>query len=572
MTTIPTSIHLIHPHNRARTVMLILVLLAGALAIRLPYYPGNAYRSVDEPSYTSGGLMLAEGLAPTYKAAPGAPIVWTSWAFAMVDAARHLQYPDNADKGVTPFARPSAALNAALFDAYHDGTRLRKVHLIGSITFGLLAVWGATRYGLLRGGFLGGALLGCVVAFSPLFVSFSLMTLPHIYAWALAIWAMYLAAAGGDCRRRWAFILLGLAIATRFEMVLMSPLLLWETWGTMPKPRSWNAIKGLLLSAVAALAAAPWLLTSLLTNVRSIVAARVMANNSWQGASVESILTGIVDSLCLQAGLLPSIIFLLIAMYAGLLFKPTRGRFFWALLISAAIIALGIRGVGQSLFQEGPLVLTILLLSAYGLPAMGESWCKICGIIVAVAIGIGVSMTVLRAEWRAPAGTNAPVAEWIEANVRPGTQVYWDARTPRQIVPTRSASDAMWTEAATAAWRSKLAWANDPITGEPPRALSIDMMPKEYSIYRAYFILGGRTRLAIPRFDVYPRYGLTVRGETSFPERLATTSGVYVLTAPKIEDEINSALGKPVMTWEQKGSMPTYVWARGTVLLQPAAP
>ncbi len=561
MTTIPTHLNLVTETSRGKSILIIGILLAIALMIRCGFYPRGGFRNIDEPHYNTSGLMLVEGMNPSFKVAPGAPVVWTGWCYTIFKAAEQYFNPELPEQNIAPKARITAAINAAIFNIYRDSSGLRRVQLIETIALGLLGVYGAARYGLLRGGFAGALLLGGVMAVYPIFVSHSLITTPYIHAWALGACALYLAAAGGGVKRRWAYLFMGAAIASRLEMILFIPLVVWESWSGLPDRKLFQAIKYVLLSIVIALACAPWVMVSFITVIGTVLRERRLAYLYGDFSIYDTF-----DAITISAGLVPSIFLLLLGIVMGLRWKSSRNYFAWLAIILLLILLTGWNSIGYHTAMQAPILLSILMMSVYGIRAMGAAWQPYLSIVAIAAILAGIYITCCFSDWRAPAGNTQSVASYIENHIIPGSPVYWDARSTQSLLPTQSSADAIWQDCINFQWKRKLGWmmslpgTSDPSSNlitEPPRALSIDLMPKELGVARAYFILGSRTALTVPRFDIWPRYGNDFRGSISLEARYKRDGGIYVLTTT---DPIDQSLGVPLQTFSDPGQAPTYVW------------
>lgn len=528
------------------------VLLAAALLVRLLFWPGTAYHDGDEYGYVQSGLMLAEGLTPTYKATPGAPVVWLSWAYAMATAAWHLVFPAPAEALAPAYLRPYWALNTALFDAYRDQTTLRTVQLVGTIAASLLATWAAFRLGRRTGGTWGGVLLASVVAFGPLFVGFGLMTRPYVYAWAFGLVAIDLALSATVPRRvAWAFAMLGAAVACRIEMLPLLLPLSWLAWPHVRRPQ--HLAKLWLLCVGVAYALAPWLVTSLLTNLKSIVGVKLMHAGMETPSPIQTL-----REIAVYGGLLPLLPLVVVGLLGGAI---STGRRAALIAITLLLAVNGFRGSGFGIHQEGALLLTLIALAAVGLNIVRVA-------PTVVAVGLAASITFLLAALavdrsRDHASSVGPeTAAWVEANVPPGSGLYWSVLCVRQPLPTTESADRLWTDGVDREWREKYQVLSDhgdlPAVADVPRALSLDNMTKEYTQYRAKFILGGRPAVDRPRFDYVYQLGMLLPDDPSAAAAACLArGGAVVLPA---DDPKARELGPPTHTIETPGSQTAYVW------------
>lgn len=72
---------------------LVALLLAAAL-LRVALLPARYdMRDLDEPDYLQGGLLMLEGLPPSYHYAPEGPEVWFGWGYAGLRSARYFVAP-----------------------------------------------------------------------------------------------------------------------------------------------------------------------------------------------------------------------------------------------------------------------------------------------------------------------------------------------------------------------------------------------------------------------------------------------------------------------------------------------
>jgi hypothetical protein len=149
---------------------------------------------------------------------------------------------------------------------------------------------------------------------------------------------------------------------------------------------------------------------------------------------------------------------------------------------------------------------------------------------------------------------------------RRGTIVYNAAGLP-QVLPTPQAADRAWQQFTTSSWRGKLKWGTETVgvslSDDPPRALSFDNQSKEMTFARGLFILGSRTSLPIPRFDVRA-FGPDVNLLEDLGDLYRQTGGVLVVRS----SEEPSYPGRIVASWQSAAGPTTYVIASQDVKIK----
>src|SRR5207244_2523205 len=187
----------------------------------------------------------------------------------------------------------------------------------------------AFRVGELHGGLPGALAAGGLAAFLPSLLGYSVMATPYGAAWSFAILAYHQAAFG----RRGAAVLLGLAIGSRIELVLLAPL-----FGRRPRFHAAVLITALIVS--------PWWLMHLLGNLRGIATVRLL------GPAFS--LSGVAD-LAWKEGLGVAI-----AVAAGGLAAQKR---WWHLAYLAALLVTAAKPSGFGVRHQGPVIVATLLLA-----------------------------------------------------------------------------------------------------------------------------------------------------------------------------------------------------------------
>lgn len=270
----------IHAANRraslGRTALpIVLVTLAALLRIwNLPDL--REMRDPDELVYVPNGLMAWEGLPPGMRTGPAGPQTWIGWFYAAGRSGWELLRPQGAQK-VPLVLKPFMAIEQALFKTYEDLSGLRQLLLWISLLVGVAGVYGGYRLGLKYGGAAGGLLIGGLVAVLPMYVEYCAIAKSCSDAWMLAILAVSCAATMSGTKRGWLpGILLGLAIGSRIDMVLVAPLVLWALWDSHEAGSARKQMLATLaLTLASALLSAPWTVEGFVGMLRNIGMSRV---------------------------------------------------------------------------------------------------------------------------------------------------------------------------------------------------------------------------------------------------------------------------------------------------------
>ena len=177
-------------------------------------------------------------------------------------------------------------------------------------------------------------------------------------SWSFGVMAAYaVACCKGPRRIPIAAILLGLAIGSRIEMILLIPLLLWEIWD-QPQPGK-SAIKSCLslvcVSLLTAYIVAPWLLTGLPGNLRAIATIQ-LANPL---AATVTFRSGLKD-LAWTNGFGPALLIFL-ASTPLLITGTNRVRRAVLVLIVLFIASTLLKPTGFGLHQKGSVLVVLIL-------------------------------------------------------------------------------------------------------------------------------------------------------------------------------------------------------------------
>jgi hypothetical protein len=505
----------------------LLLAMLVALALRVADFPGRyEMRNTDERPYTQGGLALWEGITPTYKYSPAGPMTWVSWAYAGAESARHFILPGPEERVVPFVLRPFQAVNHALFDIYHDWSRLRQIQSLLNVLTALAAVWAGFMLGFKRGGLPVALIVGGLTAAMPLFVHMSVEARPYMMGWGLGLIALYLSAEG---RATASAVVMGLAIGTRIDMLVLLPLAYADLWpgihpGAKALPRVRRLIRYTLVTAMASLLIAPWLLTNLLGNLRTIATVRVAEPNGVSASLADTIRECVVHQ-----GLGVPIV---LAVAALMLAPPGRKRPRWIAAVYVLLLAASmLKATHFGLQHQGGPIVALIAFASVGASAVAARWRALAWVLVAFAllpplISSGNDIAARR-------GTYVPsyATEWLEQHVPPGTRVYLSPSF-HDPLPTVEASNALWAEVTeNNSWELKVrsGMARFHISAETlPRALSEENMIIERGLRREWFILGSRPNLPEPRFDIRVFSASVVYGEQNIEEAFNRTGGVLV--------------------------------------------
>ncbi|MEA2708146.1 MAG: hypothetical protein QOF78_747 [Phycisphaerales bacterium] len=547
------------------TRVAIALLLLLALVLRAWDFPQrHEVRDADELAYVAGSLQLLEGLDPPHKHAPAGPQTWVGWFYAGGQTARYLVDPTAEEHAVAPRVRPVVATNHALWDNYADLGKMRAAWIFVALLAALWAIIEAFKLGVYAIGpstsaivatdaddaatlpkpfeeppidtglsppppppphptprqkydsaaVPAGFLVAGIIAFTPLLVFLGGAGRPHVTAWCFGIIAASLAIRRPGPRGQiLSAILMGLAIASRLDMLLLLPIVWSEQFA---RRREYGFVRSFVgyhvIAAIVTLLVAPWLMTDLIGNVQAIAAgaARVvepivsggMPRGAGAGVAVSA--RGLRD-LALSQGLwlLP-----LLAL-VGILW-PRRGQRVPRLLLAIYVIAL----VGAAMFKArgfamqhyGAPIVVMIVMSAFALRPLAGRGGKIAWIVVGLALIVPIVQTARSVAARQSAyADDAPAIAWIEQNIPPGTRVY-SRNSIYNPLPTRAAADALWAEVNDGgAWEKKVLADLAPLNlsaDRLPRALSDQHMLRERGGRRGWFILGSRGDVGRPRYDV----------------------------------------------------------------------
>ncbi len=548
-----------------RWVQIGIVLLA--LLLRLIGFPHrDETRNEDEIGYIWGSLAMVEGLPAGYKAAPAAPNLWVGWVYTCTVAAVHTLHPGPEESAVPTPVRPFVAVNHALFDQYRDASQLHILWIVSQLALTLWATAAAFRLGWVRGGLAGGILVGGLLAVLPMYVDFTMMSRPYMTAWAFGVLSLDAAVSRPVDRRLLpATIFLGLAIASRIEMLLFAPVVLWEFWHRLETGRLIKVgLRFVFFTAITALLAAPWLLTHLIGNLRTIATVRLGPNP--HGATT---LGGVLRQLAFSEGLGGAMLALVLVCVALVLpgsplttaDESNRKGTRWRILLLVLYVAILLESLGHGtvfLHQQGPVVLALITLGAFAAVAINARALKLAPWIAIAVLLIPLIETCGRLSDDRKSYAPNPSAAWIETHVPAGTTIYWPPGLQNPL-PTPAAANAAWDEVSDEnAWRRKFQAGLERFgvaTDQIPRALSEENLVQERGNRRWIFILGSRAALPDSRFDIR----LTdspVFGVKNLPQVFAHADCVVVIHGEQGMPE----LGMPVVQWLSPSGGGTFIY------------
>ncbi|HEX3355554.1 MAG TPA: hypothetical protein VHS31_01135 [Tepidisphaeraceae bacterium] len=533
------------------------LLLAAGVALRAWDWPHrHELRHGDEMAYCWNSLQLLEGTIPGYHYAPAAPQTWVGWAYAGGLSAYHFFFPSPEERAASFETRPFVAVNHALWDSYNDLGILRYVWIAAAIPFQFWSIIAAYRIGHRKAGLPGAIFLGGFIAIMPIFVDLSVQARPYVLSWSFAIIALDFAMLPTDRALRYCAIFTGLAISTRVDMLMILPIIWSEIWsrrstGDFRK----RIIRFHAITVITALLLSPWFLTNLIGELRTIATIRLAVPT---GESVPFSQT-LKELLWHQAFAIP----ILLALWAAFQ-KPADGprrwlRALYVLFITASIFKATTFGLQH---QGAPMVIVLFMCVAPFAEIFSKDK-RIAWAAVALALILPLIQCVLMVIGQHRHYFDDESVAWVEQHVPAGTLVYC-FHTLRDPLPTTQASDSLWAAVNDHdAWKKKFSMglAHFHLTSDEfPRALSDENMALERGNYRGVFILGSRTQVPRPRYDVHFVWASTVFGTLDLPTDFAKSGGIVVWYGlpddPNVKD-----MGKPIAQWISPAGNGVFIYA-----------
>jgi hypothetical protein len=532
-------------HRRLGLIVVILI----ATVLRWGDFPGRyERRDYDERPYVISGFALWEGITPTYKYSPAGPQIWISWAFAAVDSARYVIHPSAEERGVPLVLRPFVAGNHALFDLYRDWSTPRVVEAMASALVGVAAAAAGFGLGWKRGGWMPAALVGGLVAVLPVFVQTGDQARPFMMGWGFGIIALYYAAVAPDRPRagRWSAFFMGLAIASRIDMLMLLPL----AWAdlidldTKPWPRVRRIFFFTFWTAVTALLVSPWILTNLIGNLRTIATVRLAEPT----AGMQSSKLQMALDVAVFQGLGVSVALMMCGLFLA---AGDRKRVRWASALFAILLVMSVlKDTGFGLKHQGGPIVALVTFAGVGMAGLARRWPKVALAALALAlappaIDVIVNIVIDRRTFVADHTT-----EWVERHVPPGTRVYLSPEI-HDPLPTVEASNALWAEVNDGdAWMRKMESGMQRFhvsTADYPRAFSEENMIIEKGLRREWFILGSRPFISDPRYDIRTFSESVVFGVKDVSAEFKRTGGVLI--CDDFQGIMPTDVGPPVAQW-----------------------
>jgi|GEM_PF-1066352 len=551
---------LLQERGWSRVACLTLLILGAALRMAsMPH--DDEFRDVDEQGYLKGSLLLVEGMTPSHKFSPAGPNTLLGWAVTMGRIGYTLAKPP-AEIAAAPAAlKPFLAIDRTLFDQHHDLNGLRRLWIISQLALTIVAIGAAFRFGQIKGGTCGGLICGGFLALTPVLVDLTMMARPYATGWAFGMLSLWAAAALGPQRRaRWTGILFGLAVASRVEMLMMLPLvfLTLADRGDSFRDLCKLCVRTGVWIVIAALLTAPWLLTNLLGNLRTIATVRLGPNP--KGPTT---LLGLLLTASWEEGLLGAL--LLVAV--GLLLVPFRTdwsmwrRVRYVLLAAYVIALLASMAKGTVFFhQQGPVLLAMFVFAPIAFAAATKQFSDRWRVGITVAIlllPLGQSVARAVALWSHYAPDFS--VQWVNDHVPGGTRIYQTYEL-HSLLPTVEASAFLWDEVTSdAAWRKKFQAGLDRFNVSAdaiPRAMSEENMISERGNRRGLFILGGQKNRPDPRFDIRLYQSSPVFSIRRMEDEWPKTSGVLIWHGVDVPEHY----GKPVAAWVNRFGQGTYIY------------
>jgi hypothetical protein len=203
-----------------------------------------------------------------------------------------------------------------------------------------------------------------------------------------------------------------------------------------------------------------------------------------------------------------------------------------------------------------------------GLSALPARAKPIAGILIVASLVLAAGQSVYESRTADRIYLTADTTDWIERHVPPGTIVYWPAVMCLEPLPTVESATRMWNEVMDDnSWRTKLGWAvsfhkspDNPM--DLPRVTSEEILYKERANVRLWFILGGRSEVKLPRFDIRQTSGSSFFGVPGSADAFKKTGGVYVLLGHP-----DPTLGSPVITWQRRATRDVSIYVSPDVKL-----
>jgi len=554
-------------------VLAMSVVILAAIGLRVWDFPSQyELRGVDEVQYTQGSLELLEGITPAFKYAPAGPETWLGWGYAASRAATYLVRPTTEEHAVPIQVRPFVAVNHALFDLYRDLSGIRRFIVGVSVLLSILAIAAAFAIGTRSAGTVGGVLLAGLFAFAPMMIDFAEQARSFSMAWSFAIISVYFAVCRSGRTALWgSAVFLGLAISQRIDMLAIVPMVCLElaySWREVRARQSHpdlpgnqgttEKVKALLLFAgvtcVITLLVAPWLITNLIGNLRTIATVR------FSPPPVPIPWTSALAEFSIQQGLGTVSVLFIVGTILGITSRRLQRPLIcvFALLLLPGVLKSTGHGIGHSaasilpMFIAAPLAIFAISKSSRALWAM-----------VALSLAFPLVMSIRAVKSQHGGYIPDDATEWVESHVPSGTIVMINPIF-HDPLPTPERADALWQEemnndAAVKKFRAGLSRFLLP-DSEVPRALSEENMIVERVERRGWYILGSRSWLPDRRYDIHIYGQSMVFGATNPLPEFRKIGGVLIWRGAPLE-----GLGDPIAKWVNGAGFGTYIYCSDDV-------
>jgi hypothetical protein len=519
-----------------------------AVAMRWVDFPKRyVKRDFDEREYVQGGLALWEGITPTYEYAPAGPQTWISCAYAAGYSARYLVFPTAEERAAPRVLRPFVAGNHALFDIYRDWSLLRWIEVVAGGMVAVAGVAAAYKLGEKRGGWMAGVLVGGTAACLPIFVEMSGEAKPYAMAWGFAFIALAYAAYCAERPKAWrgSAIFMGLAITCRVDMLMLLPLAWADIW---PMEISiWRRIGRIVqytaMAGVVAYLISPWLITDFVENLRAIVSVRFSQPTS----GPVSILATARDVLVHQ-GLGIGLILVVCAL---IWISPQQKKRPWLIGIYVLLLSFSIfKGTGFGLRHQGAPIVALTAFAAVGFAAVINRWPRIAPLILVLALALPLLQAVGDVVHRRHSEVPYHATEWVQRHVPPGVRVYLSPNI-HDPLPTADASNTLWEEVTEGnSWTRKVDATMQRFhvaAANYPRAFSEANMVVERGLRREWFILGSRSSIPDPRYDIRVFSESVVFSVKDISAAYHGSGGVLICN--DVEGQMPTDVGTPVVQW-----------------------
>jgi hypothetical protein len=341
--------------------------------------PAYVPPEIDELEYAADGLLLLEGAPLGFKFAPAAVTTWVGFVYGAAQWV--FNSVTSMGSGLDRLVLPLVTLDQTLFDVYSDMTGLYATIIAVSLFTSLLGVYGGLRIGRHFAGWPGAVLAGGLAAVTPQLSWYAVQSRPYAPAWSLTVLSIsIMLTCNGSRRWAWAGMIFGLAVASRIEMLLTVPLILWLMWVMADDEDVVRS--GARMVAVAILTffvSAPWFISHLVGNVRKMITVVAVGQELLKPRPIAEFL--------LDEGL----VIAAIAMILGVMYRCRTDRWkAWVALGYLLFLGVGFFGITTSaaLRHAGHVFVIAIVLSAYALGAIQHALAKRPAILLSATVAL----------------------------------------------------------------------------------------------------------------------------------------------------------------------------------------